>query len=318
MNNIHVPVLLNEVISYLDPQPGQNFIDATLGGGGYTLEIAKRISPQGQVLAIDLDQQAISRFSKELAEPGNKKIKKNIKIVQGNFRDLKQIVYDQHFNQISGIVLDLGLSSNQLQDSSRGFSFQGSGFLDMRFDPVGNSTTAHWLINNLNKEKLNELLRTYGEEPLARPISKIISETRRAKEIYSVAELAELVSQVYKKYYHRPGKIHPATRTFQALRIAVNAELENLAKVLPSALELLPSGGRLAVVSFHSLEDRIVKNFFRQESGDCICPKEIPVCCCSHQAQLKILTRKPIIANEAELNQNSRARSAKLRVAQKI
>jgi 16S rRNA (cytosine1402-N4)-methyltransferase len=312
MKNVHVPVLLKEVISYLNPKPGQNFIDGTLGGGGYTSELLKR---GAKVLAIDLDEKAIDDFKR------NKEIKKykdNLILVHGNFADLKQICHERRFYKINGIVLDLGLSSNQLEDKERGFSFTSEGPLDMRFDPVGNPLTAFEIINNYTVKELSEIFRTFGEEKKAFAISKIIREIRLKTKISSPQRLAEIVSSVYQKHFKKPSKIHPATKVFQALRIFINHELENLEKFLPQALETLEPQGRLAVVSFHSLEDRIVKDFFRNESRSCICPPESLICNCHHQALVKILTKKPIAASPLEIKNNLRSRSAKLRVAEKL
>lgn len=326
MNNVHVPVMLREVIEYLKPESGRNFIDGTLGGGGYTRELLKKVLPLGKILAIDLDQEAIGSFQKEIDE---RYLEKNIILVQSNFADLKNICHERGFNQISGVVLDLGLSSNQLQAGGRGFSFQDTGSLDMRFDTslaedgesrraAASPLTAFEIINKYRVEELVKIFSNYGQEVLAKPISKTIHEIRQQTPISSPQELADIVTEVYARHFKTKSKVHPATKVFQALRIAVNRELENLELVLPQALDLLQPGGRLVVVSFHSLEDGMVKNFFRQESRDCLCPPESPVCQCGHQAKLKILTKKPLAPSAEEVINNPRARSAKMRVAEKI
>lgn len=315
MSNVHLPVLLAEVLEYLNPQSGDNFVDGTLGGGGYTLELVKKVAPTGKILTIDLDAGAIERF-KETSE--FEKFKNNLVIVEDNFSNLEQICYERNFNQPRGVVVDLGLSSNQLTDSSRGFSFQDQGFLDMRFGRGSGSLTAFEIINQYRAEEISNIFFRYGEERLARKIAEAIVERRQEKPIADPTELAELVAGVYRRYFKTKSKIHPATKVFQALRIAVNGELDNLNKFLVAATRLLPSGGRLAVVSFHSLEDRLVKNWFRAESRDCQCPPELPVCQCGHLKSLKIITKKPIEATSEEIKNNPRARSAKLRVAEKI
>ncbi|MFA5359124.1 MAG: 16S rRNA (cytosine(1402)-N(4))-methyltransferase RsmH [Patescibacteria group bacterium] len=309
MSNIHVPVLLKEVIEYLDPQPGQIFIDCTLGGGGYTVKIAEKVLPGGKVVAIDLDQRAIDGFAGK---------NDNIILVHDNFKNITNICHERGIDKINGVVLDLGLSSNQLADRGRGFSFEDQGFLDMRFDESEGSLTVFEIINQYPVERLKNIFSQLGEERLAGPISEIIHEIRQKAKIKNPKQLAEIISTVYRRFYRKPSEINPATKIFQALRIFVNQELENLQQVLPAAIDLLESGGRIAVVSFHSLEDRIVKDYFRQESKDCLCPADFPVCRCDHRAKIKILTKKPIVAKNDEVGFNPRSRSAKLRVAEKI
>jgi len=312
MVNVHKPVLLQEVIKYLSVGKDKKFVDGTLGGGGYSEELLKR---GAEVLAIDLDKAAIENFKKEKSQIAESD---NLILIQGNFAEVKKICYERTFTNIDGIVLDLGLSSNQLEDQERGFSFQNQGFLDMRFDSENNDLTAFEIINKYSQRQLSEIFAKLGEEVLAGPISKKITEMRRQKEISSPGQLASIVEGIYSKYFKRPSRMPPATKVFQALRMEVNNELDNLKSFLPQAVELLKPEGRLAIVSFHSLEDREVKNFFRQESKDCICPKEVPICQCDHKASLKILTKKPLTAGEKEIKENPRARSAKLRVAEKL
>ncbi len=309
----HVPVLLKEVIENLNPKSNQNFVDCTLGGGGHAVEILKITSPHGMVLGIDLDKSAIEIAKLKIK---NEKLKIDRLIaVNGNFKDLKKIVLQSNFKNISGILFDLGFSSLEIADPKKGFSFQIDAPLDMRYS--GKGITAAEIINSESKSKLIEILRDYGEEKFAKQIAKKICEMRQKKPISTTFELVKAVSQgVPKKFQH--GRIHFATKTFQAFRIAVNDELNNLKIALPQAVEMLLPGGRLAVISFHSLEDRIVKQFFKRESTDCLCPKDIPVCQCKHKASLKIITKKPIIPTEEEAKINPRSRSAKLRVAEKL
>jgi len=318
----HVPVLLREVIDYLEPKPGENFIDCTLGGGGYTTEIAKRISSAGKVLAIDADEMAINNYKLQII---NYKFK-NVILAHDNFGNLSKIVkeYWQYKNtKFDGIVFDLGLSSAQLEDECRGFSFQLDAPLDMAFGETENSTKK--IINSYRQEELEKIIKEYGEERFAKSIARAIVSKRKRKEISTTKDLVEVIEGAvpssYKNNNHRQGrarKIHFATKTFQALRIATNNEIENLEKALEQSLNLLKSGGRLALISFHSLEDKIVKNFFKKETKECICPKGAPFCQCDHRPSLKILTKKIITAQESEKKENPRSRSAKLRVAIKI
>jgi len=308
----HQSVMIEEVIHYLNPQLGDDFIDCTLGGGGHTLAILKRISPQGKLLGIDLDAKAI-----QVTEELIKGYKNKVILVKDNFKNLRKIADVYKFDKVDGILLDLGLSSGQLQDHQRGFSFLAEGSLDMRF---GQQTelTAEKILNSYSQKELSEIFKNFGEENLAWQISKKIIEVRKDQPISSPKQLVEIITDIYKRHYRGKSKINPATKIFQALRIAVNEEIENLKQVLPQALSLLKPSGRLAVISFHSLEDRTVKEFFRQESRDCLCPVAFPVCQCNHKKSLKIITKKPIGPTELEISQNQRARSAKLRVAEKI
>ncbi len=309
----------------MDPKPGQNIIDCTLGGGGYTVEIAERIGKKGKILAIDLDKMAINNLEFRI-----KNLELNIKSVCGNFKDLQKIVSNEFKEKevkFRGIVFDLGLSSAQLQDKSRGFAFQMDAPLIMEFGiwnaESGMERTGD-IVNKWRQEDLEKIIREYGEERFAGRIARGIVERRKQEPIKTTGELVEAIGGVvpaaYKRNHHRGGirKIHFATRTFQALRIATNRELENLEQALPQAVDLLAPGGRVAVVSFHSLEDRIVKRFFKKESKDCLCPPTLPICQCGHKARLKILTRKVIKPTEEEVENNPRARSAKLRVAEKV
>jgi len=309
----HIPVLLDEVIENFDPKPNQNFVDCTLGGGGHSLAIIKLTGPSGKALGIDLDEQAVEVAKLKVK---NEKLKVDRLIaIQGNYKNLKNIVHQNNFENISGILLDLGFSSMEMDDSEKGLSFRYDAPLDMRFGEEG--IMAGEVINNFKEKELEDIFRTYGEERFSGRIARIICEVRKEKPIKTTFELIDAIKRVIPgKFQH--GRIHFATKVFQALRIFVNQELDNLKIVLPQAIDLLLPGGRLAVISFHSLEDRIVKEFFKRESRDCICPKEMPICQCDHKAKLKILNKKPIIPKEGEAKINPRSRSAKLRVAVKL
>jgi 16S rRNA (cytosine1402-N4)-methyltransferase len=312
MSYQHIPVLLSEVIEYLNPKSGEYFIDATFGGGGYTFALAEKIGPEGKILAIDADNLAIHHAKKEI------KKNKNIIIARANFRDLFKIVQN-YFGaaaqgKFSGIVFDLGLSQAQLKDRTRGFSFRLDAPLDMRIGDEGEDLKK--VVNQWPADRLAEIIQKYGEEKYARRIAAAIVVARKKQKIETAKQLAKIIMVAVPRVYQY-GRIHPATRTFQALRILANNELRNLVAVLPQAVNILRSGGRLAVVSYHSLEDRIVKNFFRTESRDCLCKPEVPICQCGHQATLKIITRRPVRPSEVEIKANSSARSAKLRVAER-
>lgn len=310
----HQPVLLAEVIKLLAPKAGQSFIDCTLGGGGHTLAIAQRIGKTGKVLSLDLDSEAIKYSFKKLQEA---KLGERVMIVKDNFKNLTQVA-TANLPSVSfaGILLDLGVSTPQLTGIKQGFSFSAEG-LDMRMDKDSRLTAAA-MVNTWPVDELQEIFKKFGQERLAGPIAKAIVTTRRQQKFTSSSELVEVVSRVYAHYYHRPSRLNPATKVFMALRIAVNNELENLRQVLPQAVSLLAPGGRLAVISFHSLEDKIVKEYFKRESKKCVCLPSLPVCQCQHQAILKIITTKLIVASESEIAKNPSARSAKLRVAQRL
>lgn len=307
----HIPVMPAEVLAALRPHAGGRYIDGTAGGGGHTALLLEHSAPDGQVLAIDADPMALARVAERLQAP---LAAGRLMLARGNFASLTHLAEVAGFRQVDGILLDLGLSSDQLADRERGFSFASDGPLDMRFDPAS-PTTAADLVNTLAEEEMADILWRYGEERRSRQIARRIIQARARQPITQAAELARIAAAGVPGH---PGGIHPATRTFQALRIAVNDELKNLADVLPQALDLLAPGGRLAIISFHSLEDRIVKRFFQTEARDCICPPEVPVCRCGHRARIRLVTPHPLAASQTEQEQNPRARSAKLRIAERL
>jgi len=306
---IHKPVLLKEVLELLDPQPNQNFIDCTLGAGGHTKAILEKTKPNGKILAIDWDENAIEAAKKNLKE-----YLLRLSLINDNFSNLKKIVEKNNFENIKGILLDLGLSSDQLEESGRGFTFQKDQPLDMRFN-TEQELTAEKILNRRSEKDLTGIFKEFGEEKRSYKIAREIVKYRKKRKIKTTMQLVEIIERVKGR---ARGKIHPATKIFQALRIAVNNELENLQKTLQQAIEIMPADSRFAIISFHSLEDRIVKRFFVRESKDCICPPEIPACGCDHKATLKIIIKKPVRPTEEEIAQNPRARSARLRVAERI
>ena len=301
----HTPVLLNEAIKALDVQAGGRYIDCTVGGGGHAAAILESSSPGGQLLGIDADPEAAKTARARLEAFG-----KSVLIVNDNFVNLEAICIRRDFMPVHGILFDLGLSSLQLNGGGRGFSFQQDAPLDMRLNP-GQRVSAADIVNTSSEAELAYIIRTYGEESCSYRIARRIVRERPLK---TTAELAMVVEQIIP----RKGKIHPATKTFQALRIAVNHELENLEAVLKQAIRLLGFKGRLVVISYHSLEDRIVKRFMQQESKGCICPPGTPSCICGHTPSLKLVSRKVITPSEEEVKRNPRSRSARLRVAERI
>ncbi len=302
----HTPVLLEETIQALAVQPGGRYIDCTLGGGGHAAAILEHSSPGGQLLGIDADPKAIRVARARLEDYSNSTL-----LINENFVNLQAIGTKCNFHPVHGILFDLGLSSLQLGSSSRGFSFQQDGDLDMRLNPR-QETTAADIVNTYAETKLAHIIYTFGEEAYSRQIARRIVQERP---ILTTLQLAQTIEQAVGG---RRGKIHPATRTFQALRIAVNHELEHLEEALKQAINLLGFEGRLVVISYHSLEDRIVKQFMRQESKDCICPPRTPACICGHTACLSLITKKVITPSLEEVSSNPRSRSAKLRVAERI
>jgi 16S rRNA (cytosine1402-N4)-methyltransferase len=301
----HQPVLYNEIIHALQPRRDGLYIDGTLGAGGHAWGILEKSSPSGKLLGLDLDPTALELARERLAPFGERAF-----LVQASYLTLTDQMERLGWQAVDGVLLDLGLSSMQLDTPARGFSFQADAPLDMRFDPQGPVTAAD-LVNELPEAELANIIFRYGEEKLSRKIASAIA---RARPVTTTRQLAEIIRRVAKSGKER---IDPATRTFQALRIAVNRELEAVEAVLPLAVQALRPGGRLAVISFHSLEDRIVKQFLRTESQDCICPPRQPVCTCGHRATLTPITRRPVTATQEEIQTNPRARSAKLRVSER-
>jgi 16S rRNA (cytosine1402-N4)-methyltransferase len=301
----HVSVLYHQIISALRPKSPGYYVDATIGAGGHALGILEESSPQGQLLGLDLDPRALELTLQRLSL-----YKHRLHLVHSSYTELRNTLLTLGWDHVDGIVIDLGVSSMQIDTPERGFSFQHDGPLDMRFDP-SQPVSAEDIINNSSEAELADLIWRYGEDRDSRRIARLIV---RERPFHSTLEMANAIARQFRQ---RPGAIHPATRTFQALRIAVNRELEGLEEFLPQAVAALKSGGRLAVISFHSLEDRIVKQYFRTESRDCICPPGQPVCTCGHTASVTEINRRPITAEPDEIAVNVRARSAKLRVIEK-
>ncbi len=309
MSYIHKPVLLREVIEVLKPKENQNFVDATLGGGGYTEELLKRTGPKGKVLAIDLDEVAIKNIKNNIKD-------KRLKTKHGNFREIDKYVEEWGEPNISGIVADIGISSNQLDNSDRGISFKKDELLDMRMNVTGNGKTAEFILNNSDEKVLREWFRQFGEDPNSNKIARNVIRFREEKKIKTTTDLVQIIkSSLPKPIQHKWEDT--ARRIFQAIRIVVNDELANLEEFLPKAVNILPKGGKLAVVTFHSLEDRIVKQFFVKMSKGCVCPPDFPACVCGKSPIVKLITKKPITAGALEAKTNSRSLSAKLRVIEK-
>src|SRR5581483_1854319 len=306
---LHEPVLLAEVLAQLDPREGGRFLDGTVGGGGHAEAILERSAPSGRLLGLDVDPKALAEAQRVLARFGDRAV-----LVRANFAVCDVVARDLGFDALDGVLLDLGLSSIQLADEQRGFSFRATGPLDMRADP-DLPVTAGDIVNSWDESELRRVFAEFGEEPEAGRIAAAIARRRTREPFLTADDLGRFVFGVKRQ---RSRGVDPATRVFQALRIAVNRELENLERGLHAALAVLRPGGRLAVISFHSLEDRAVKRFMARESRDCICPPHLPTCVCGHRAGLRVVTRRPLRADSAEVDRNPRARSASLRVAEKI
>lgn len=302
----HTPVMVPEIMQALKTQPGGRYIDGTLGEGGHSKSILKAVKPGGQVLGLDADVEAITVATERLMEHGDAFL-----AINTNFRDIRATALRYEFVPVHGVLFDLGVSSLQLDRESRGFSFRRSDPLDMRFS-FDQQVTAADIVNEYAESELADLIFHLGEDRAARRIARAILQKRP---INTSLELAELIEKVSPR---RGKRMHPATRTFQAIRIAVNDELSALETALEQAVSLLGQGGRLAVISYHSLEDRIVKNFIRKQASDCTCPPGTPVCRCNHLATLKMISRRPLTPTDSEIETNQRARSAKLRVAERI
>jgi len=312
MEEGHRPVLAEEVMKMLAPRPGSLHVDCTVGGGGHTERILEAASPDGRVLGLDADPAAIARVGERLARFGDRLV-----LRQANFRSLEEVAPGAGFGAVDGILLDLGLSSFQLADAERGFGFRAGGPLDMRFDPSRGEPAAA-LLARLDEAALADLFRRYGEEPRARRIARAIVDARATAPIETAEQLAAVVERAVPRRPGPRGRIHPATRVFQALRIAVNGELDALAAVLLASLDLLRPGGRLVVLSYHSLEDRIVKRFVAAERRGCTCPPAFPVCVCGRAPRLRSVGPQPAVPSDAEVAANPRARSARLRTAERL
>jgi 16S rRNA (cytosine1402-N4)-methyltransferase len=313
MKEGHEPVLVEEVVTALAAAPGSLQIDATVGGGGHTERVLAATDPDGRLLGLDADGAAIARVRARL-EP---RFGERLVLRQANFRELGTVAPDAGFDVVDGCLFDLGLSSFQLADVDRGFSFRAEGPLDMRFDTTRGVPAAE-LLETLDAAELTALFRRYGEEPFAGRIARAIVEDRHGSPVRTAQELASLIERVAPSRAPGRRRVHPATRVFQALRIAVNEELEALQGGLAAALDLLRPGGRLVVLSYHSLEDRIVKRFFQAERRGCTCPPELPVCVCGRLPRLRLVTPKGIVPAAAEIAANPRARSARLRAAERL
>lgn len=307
----HRPVLLHPLIENLQPRPGQTFIDGTLGAGGYVAAFLERLRPGGRILAIDRDPAAVALARQRFAADGDAVI-----AVHGNFAEMESIAAANGIDNVNGVMLDLGISSLQLDDPVRGFSFRFDGPLDMRMDG-GSGESAADIVNGWSEADLAALIRTYGEERFARGIASSLVRHRADRPITTTTQLREIVERTIPRRFW-PKRIHPATRTFQALRIEVNHELESLNTGLQAAIRILRPGGRLGVISFHSLEDIIVKNALHVSAQNCLCPPQQTHCTCAHRASLLLLSRKAIKPDVAELASNPRARSARLRIAEKL
>jgi 16S rRNA (cytosine1402-N4)-methyltransferase len=310
-SSYHQPVMPEEVIHYLKCEPGGVYVDGTVGGGGHAREILIKTAPGGRLIGIDRDDDALAESEHTL-----KSFVGRVALVKGNFADLTEILSELGIEQVDGILLDLGLSSHQVDTAERGFSFMSDAPLDMRMDQ-SHGLAAYDLVNTLSEKELKRIFREYGEEMMAGRIARAIVKKREASPIEKTRELAGIILSALPPSQRRM-RIHPATKTFQALRIAVNDELTNLHRAIREGMGFLKEGGRFVIISFHSLEDRIVKNQFRSWEKGCICPPDFPFCTCGRKPQLKILTRKPALPGPEEIAANPRARSARLRAAVRI
>ncbi len=300
-----------EVLHYLAPQPGRIYVDGTVGGGGHTMQILEASCPDGIVIGLDRDAEALKAASEKLFHYGDR-----VRLLHGNFANIAEMLAEIGISGIDGFLLDLGVSSFQLDKGERGFSFQQDAPLDMRMDDSSGESAAY-LVNNLSEQELAKIIRDYGEERWAVRIASHIVKARMVKPVETTLHLVDIIKGAIPRAKWEE-RLHPATRTFQGLRIAVNDELASLEKGLEAAIKLLNRGGRAAVISFHSLEDRIVKSIFRDFTTGCVCPKGVPICVCGRIPQLKKITGKPVLPSSEEVQSNPRSRSAKLRVAEKL
>jgi len=305
----HEPVMLNECIEGLNIEPDGIYVDGTLGGAGHSSEIIKRLSEKGLLIGIDRDEEALDAASKRL------KSYKNIKYIHGNHDDIKTLLNNLQIEKVNGILLDLGVSSYQLDERQRGFSYMGEAELDMRMDKT-QGLTAKYVVNEYSQGELTKIIEQYGEEKFAKTIVSNIVKERAKKVIETTAELVEIIRKSIPISKQKDG--HPAKRTFQAIRIEVNNEIKPLYNTINQCIECLESKGRLCVITFHSLEDRAVKEAFKQAEGICTCPSDLPYCVCGCKSEGKVINKKPITATKEELERNSRSKSAKLRIFEKI
>ncbi len=303
----HIPVMLHEAVDGMNIRPDGVYVDGTAGGGGHSAEILSRLT-KGTLYSIDQDPDAIAEVTRRFSDIPNSVI------LQGNFSEMRSLLAEKGVASVDGVLLDIGVSSHQLDEGARGFSYHEDAPLDMRMSQSG--ATAADLVNTMELSELSRVISVYGEEKYAYSIAKGIVRAREDKPIETTLELAEIVRNNVPQKARRDG--HPARKTFQAIRIAVNRELEVLEKGLEAAFELLSPAGRLCVITFHSLEDRVVKQFMKDKAQGCTCPKDFPVCVCGNTPKVRIITRKPILPSEEELSRNPRARSAKLRIAEKL
>lgn len=307
----HIPVMLNECIDGLDIKPNGTYVDCTMGGAGHSSVIADKLSREGILICIDKDIEAIQVGKERLKDK-----KPKIIFVNEDFKNYKSILEENGLEKVDGVLIDLGVSSYQIDNAERGFSYRFDAPLDMRMDK-SQSLSAYEVVNSYSYEELIKILFEYGEEDFAKSIARNIIKTRETKNIETTGELVKIIeSSVPVKVLHKGGSV--AKKTFQAVRIEVNGELADLDKALKEMVFSLNKGGRLVVLTFHSLEDRIVKNVFKDESTGCICPKELPICVCHHKEVVKLINKKPIVASESELKVNSRSTSAKLRIVEKL
>ena len=304
----HKPVMLEECIEGLNIKKDGIYVDGTLGGAGHSKEIVKRLSNKGLLIGIDRDEEALKAAKENLKEF------ENVKYIHGNHDNIKEILENIEIEKVQGILLDLGVSSYQLDERNRGFSYLGENELDMRMDK-SQELTAKIVVNTYEEERLAKVIYEYGEEKFSRQIARNICKIRKEKEIKTTKQLVEIIENSIPKSKQKDG--HPAKRTFQAIRIEVNNEIEPLYQTVKDCIESLNVGGRLCIITFHSLEDRAVKNAYLEAKGKCICPSDLPYCVCGAKSQGKIITKKPIIATKEEQNENSRSKSAKLRIFEK-
>jgi len=316
----HIPVLMEEVLLGLSLDQGKSIVDATLGGGGHTRAIWKQIAPTGKLLSLDQDLNAVEHFltlvnkDKELTEAYNKG---QLKVIHGNFSAIEEIVAHEEWGMVDGVMADLGYSSDQIESTERGLSFIQGGPLDMRLDQ-SNGVPVSELLATVTSDELTKILRDYGEVDNAKHIAEVIISEHRKSKIETAEALAELIVSATPGWLRAKQKTHPATQVFQALRIWVNDEYHHLEKFLETSEEILKPGGRIAIISFHSGEDRIVKEFYKTKIKGCICPKEFPICICGVKSTFKAISKKVIVPSDKELKENPRSRSAKLRVYEKI